>query len=102
MVQATNGLHTHVDAEGKLVHGKWFQDLGVYHKAYATARDDAGWTHIDGAGHPLYDRRFAAAEPFYNGQARMVRHDGSLEVIDERGATVVELRGAQTSEFGRP
>ncbi len=99
VVQALNGLHTHIDSEGRSLHDQWFQDLGVYHKGHATARDDEGWTHIDEAGNPLYGRRFAAAEPFYNGQARMLRHDGGLEVIDESGATVMELRAAQLSEF---
>lgn len=92
VVQAPNGLHTHVDNTGRPAHGRWYQDLGVYHKGFATAQDDVGWTHLDQAGEPVYGRRFAAAEPFYNGQARMVRHDGGLEVIDERGTTVVELR----------
>jgi hypothetical protein len=99
VVQALNGLHTHIDTEGQPLHGQWFQDLGVYHKGIAAARDEGGWTHIDGTGSPLYDRRFAAAEPFYNGQARMQRNDGGLEVIDESGATVAELRAAQFSEF---
>ena len=55
--------------------------------------------HIDVLGHPLYRKRFAAVEPFYNGQARVERFDGGLEVIDETGATVVELRPALKSEF---
>lgn len=99
VVQASNGLHTHLDTEGRRIHGKWFHDLGVYHKGYAAARDDAGWTHIDRAGNPLYSPRFAAAEPFYNGQARVLRHDGSLAVVDERGVMMVQLRGAQISEL---
>ncbi len=52
----------------------------------------AGWMHVDRAGEPAYARRFAAVEPFYNAQARVERFDGGLEVIDERGATIVELR----------
>ena len=43
-------------------------------------------------GQPLYARRFAAVEPFYNGQARAERVDGGLEVIDEAGKRLVELR----------
>ena len=38
-------------------------------------------------------------EPFYNGQARVERFDGGLEVIDETGVRVVELRPALSSEF---
>ena len=55
--------------------------------------------HIDASGCPMYRRRFAAVEPFYNGQARVERVDGGLEVIDETGSTVVELRAALKSEF---
>lgn len=40
-------------------------------------------------------------EPFYNGQARVERFDGGLEIIDETGMTVQELRPARTSEFAR-
>jgi len=36
--------------------------------------------------------RFAAVEPFYNGQARVERMDGRLEVIDETGKFLIELR----------
>jgi hypothetical protein len=64
----------------------------VLHKGFARARDGAGWTHVDRAGRPAYVRRFAMVEPFYNGQARVERHDGGLAVIDERGERVVELR----------
>src|SRR6185295_9439730 len=35
----------------------------------------------------------------YNGQSRVERFDGGLEVIDETGRTVVELRAAQVDEF---
>ena len=38
-------------------------------------------------------------EPFYNGQARVERFDGGLEVIDETGVRVVDLRLALKSEF---
>ena len=56
------------------------------------ARDARGWTHVDRDGRPAYTARFAMVEPFYNGQARVERHDGALEVIDERGDTLVALR----------
>ena len=73
--------------------------LDVFHKSCARARDEDGWMHIDLAGRPMYRRRFAAVEPFYNGQARVERFDGGLEVIDETGVRVVELRSALRSEF---
>lgn len=99
VVQAADGRSTHIDLEGRVLHGRWFVDLDVFHKGFARARDEDGWTHVDLTGTPVYDRRFAAVEPFYNGQARAERFDGALEVIDESGATLVELRPPQRSEF---
>ena len=40
-------------------------------------------------------------EPFYNSQARVERFDGGLEIINETGMTVRELRPARTSEFAQ-
>jgi hypothetical protein len=99
VVQRDDGLHSHIDLEGRLVHDRWFVDLDVFHKGFARARDESGWTHVDRRGAPAYARRFATVEPFYNGQARVERADGGLEVIDERGQTVLELRGGRRSEF---
>ena len=94
VVQDDSGRSTHIDSHGGLVHGKWFVDLDVFHKGFARARDVAGWTHVDEEGVPSYARRFVAVEPFYNGQARVECFDGGLEVIDEAGRTVLELRAA--------
>jgi hypothetical protein len=87
-VQAADGRSTHVDLDGRMVNGRWFLDLDVFHKGFARARDDGGWTHVDTSGSPAYSRRFAAVEPFYNGQARVERFDGGLEVIDESGTAI--------------
>lgn len=95
VVQAEDGRSTHVDGNGLPLHGRWFVDLDVFHKGFARARDEAGWSHVDLAGRAVYDRRFAAVEPFYNGQARVERHDGGLEVIDEAANQLVELRPAR-------
>ncbi len=99
VVQAEDGQHTHVDLDGRLVHGRWFFDLDVFHKGFACARDADGWLHVDRAGQPAYERRFAMVEPFYNGQARVELLDGGLEVINELGRAVQELRPAQADEF---
>ena len=64
----------------------------MFHKGFARAADVDGWHHVDTAGHPLYEARFGNVEPFYNGQARVTGHDGSLSVIGETGDTVVVLR----------
>lgn len=95
VVQAADGHSTHVGLNGAMLHGGWFVDLDVFHKGFARARDEDGWMHIDLNGRPVYRRRFQAVEPFYNGQARVERFDGALEVIDEGGATLVELRPAR-------
>lgn len=97
VVQAANGRSTHLDLDGSLVHGRWFVDLDVFHKGFARARDEDGWMHVDLRGQPAYERRFLAVEPFYNGQARVERFDGALEVIDEGGATMVDLRPGRGS-----
>lgn len=99
VVQSAHGRSTHIDRDGALVHGQWFVDLDVFHKGFARARDDDGWMHVDARGRPLYARRFAAVEPFYNGQARVEGADGGLEVIDEAGQRVVELRPPLRSEL---
>lgn len=99
VVQAEDGRSTHVDQLGAEIHGAWFLDLDVFHKGFARACDEDGWMHVDTSGRPLYRRRFAAVEPFYNGQARVQHCDGGLEIIDETGASVVELRPALKSEF---
>ncbi len=99
VVQGEDGRSTHIDDASELVHAVWFEDLDVFHKGFARARDAAGWMHVDDRGRPVYDRRFANVEPFYNGQARVERFDGGLEVIDEVGRTLVELRPARGSAF---
>lgn len=101
VVQGDDGLHTHVDLDGAVIHGRWFLDLDVFHKGFARARDGFGWMHVDRSGLPAYERRFAAVEPFYNGQARVERVDGGLEVIDERGGTAAELRPRAWPDRGR-
>lgn len=99
VVQAEDGLSTHIDLCGRALHERRFIDLDVFHKGFARARDEDGWTHVDVTGAPIYARRFAAVEPFYNGQARVERFDGALEVIDESGRTVAELRPRRRSDF---
>lgn len=99
VVQRDDGLHTHIDLDGRPLHDLWFDDLDVFHKRFARARDRAGWMHIDARGVPVCARRFAAVEPFYNGQARVETYDGGLEVIDEAGNTLVTLRSPRDSGF---
>ena len=79
------GLCTHITPDGRALHGQWFVDLDVYHKGFARARDSRGWFHIDMLGRPQGHRRYAEVEPFYNGQARVLTHDGTYEVRDSLG-----------------
>ena len=99
VVQNDEGRSTHIDRGGDFLHDQWFTDLDVFHKNFARARDDHGWTHININGTPIYAHRYAAVEPFYNGQARVERFDGALEVIDETGTQLQELRPPLRSEF---
>ncbi|WP_374315583.1 methyltransferase [Aquabacterium sp.] len=99
VVQAADGRSTHINAQGLKLHGIWFHDLDVFHKGFARAKDARGWMHIDMRGHPIYERRFAAVEPFYNGQARVETVCGGLEVIDESGVILTVLRTETQSEF---
>jgi hypothetical protein len=91
VVQEQTGYHMHIGGDGRPLNGRRFLDLDVFHKGYARARDACGWHHVNREGEPAYACRFAAAEPFYNGQSRVEREDGALEIIDERGITVCRL-----------
>lgn len=101
VVMDADGRHLHIDPEGAPARAGTFEDLDVFHKGHARARDGRGWHHVDRAGRSLYDRRFATVEPFYNGQARVERADGGLEVIDEEGRPLVELRRARRTPLQR-
>lgn len=101
VVMDSEGRHFHIDASGARLHERSFSDLDVFHKKHARARDTRGWHHVDRMGSPIHDRRFAAAEPFYNGQSRVERADGGLEVIDETGRTIIEIRRGQGSRLQR-
>lgn len=99
VVQGDDGRSTHVGRDGRLLHGVWFEDLDVFHKGLARARDERGWTHVDRRGRPAYARRFAMVEPFYNEQARVERFDGALEVVDAAGEPLLELRPPRHREL---
>ena len=88
VVRLRDGLCTHIGEDGAYTHSMRYYDLDVYHKGFARARDERGWTHIDGDGMPLYDRRFAMAEPFYNGRALAETADGEIVTIDSCGRNI--------------
>ena len=99
VAQAENGLSTHIDKQGRYIHSYWFLDLDVFHKGFARAKSDDGWHHIDKSGKPIYAQRYASVEPFYNGFSRVETHFGALQIINEQGDVVRELRAASNT-FG--
>lgn len=100
VAQAENGLSTHIDKQGRYIHSYWFLDLDVFHKGFARAKSDDGWHHIDKSGKPIYTQRYASVEPFYNGFSRVETHFGALQIINEQGNVVRELRAAKNDDFG--
>ncbi len=89
VVAGDDGRRRHILADGAPAHPHRYRDLGVYHKGYACARDENGWTHIDRSGLPINDRRYASVEPFYNGRALVRTFDDQTLVISQPGDTVV-------------
>lgn len=94
VVQRHDGLSIHILLDGSILNGTAWLDLDVFHKGFARARDQGGWTHIDKSGHSVYPERYAMVEPFYNGQARVETHNGAILIIAENGSRVCELRSA--------
>jgi len=80
-----SGLSTHIDKQGELIHWMYFEELDVYHKGFAIAKDTQGYFHIDKQGKETYHARYAKLEPFYNGQAVAVTHEGIRIIISEIG-----------------
>ncbi len=90
-VRLESGFYKHIDKKGKDLNGKLFVDLGVFHKSFATAKDDKGWHHIDLDGNELYPERYAMIEPFYNGFALVETFDNKKQIIDETGKLCIVL-----------
>jgi hypothetical protein len=90
-VKTYSGLYKHIDATGKFLNDKEFADLGIFHKNFATAKDNDGWYHIDKTGNEIYRQRFLAVEPFYNGFALVTQFDNDKIIIDEKGKTTLKI-----------
>jgi hypothetical protein len=99
VIQRNDGKYSHLDIQGHLIHNNWYHDLDVYHKGFARARDKNGWFHLGIDGKPVYGQRYEMIEPFYNGQARVGRYDGTLESISDNGKHVCEIRKSFRSDF---
>lgn len=102
--RAGRGWHIRVD--GTPAYGSRFKRTFGYYEGLAAVVAEEGWHHISPSGAPAYaaryswcgnsySERYAAVEPFYNGQARVERFDGAIEVIDESGRPIIELRPAR-------
>jgi len=91
VVRIANQECKHIDLSGKELNGKCFLDLGVFHKSIATAKDQAGWFHINMEGESLYSQRYGQIEPFYNGFALVESLEGEKQIIDESGKVQVVL-----------
>ena len=103
-VRRLDGLCGHIDLMGKPVHALTYQDIDVFHKGFARARDAHGWMHIRLDGRPAYEARFAEVEPFYNGQAYGRDWSGKRVVIGVAGQvihTVWEETQQPISQRGR-
>jgi hypothetical protein len=87
-VKQQNSFFIHIDISGKAVNDKEFLDLGVFHKNFATAKDKNGWFHINKSGNEIYNQRYSAIEPFYNGFALVTLFDDVKVIIDESGELV--------------
>jgi len=89
---ARTGLCDHVLEDGSRC-GRSLEELDVFHKGFARARDAAGWFYLDReGGDALRGRRYAALEPFYNGVALAQRFDDARVLLsDETMAEVKRL-----------
>jgi hypothetical protein len=91
-VMGMDGLFRHIDAQGKFIHNKAFLDLGIFHKQFATAKDEGGWHHIDKTGKALYLNRYQSIEPFYNGYALATSLKGEKVILNERGEEIINVQ----------
>ena len=91
VVRLKTGLCKHIDKQGSNLNSKLFVDLGVFHKSFATAKDKKGWFHIDKNGDELYNDRYLAIEPFYNGFSLVETFENKRQIIDENGNVILCL-----------
>ena len=91
VVKLENGLCKHIGKQGNNLNGKLFLDLGIFHKSYATAKDEKGWFHIDKNGNTLYNERYLLIEPFYNGFALVETFENRKLIINEKGNLIIQI-----------
>jgi len=90
-VKTESGFYKHIDTKGNFLNKIDFLDLGIFHKNFATAKDDVGWHHINRQGKEIYKQRYSAVEPFYNGFALVTQFDNQKIIIDENGIKILSV-----------
>jgi hypothetical protein len=90
-IKTANGFFRHIDANGNFLNEHSFLDLGIFHKNFATAKDKDGWHHINKKGKSIYNQRYLAIEPFYNGFALVTQFDNQKIIIDENGNKILSV-----------
>ena len=86
---------TYITDVGEYPLRQWFEECTPFHKGYATVKDSRGWCHIDLSGNPLYETRFAYAEPFYNEVALCRDFDGNWVLVHQDGGSEVIIPGGK-------
>jgi hypothetical protein len=81
-------MYMHIDTHGSPLNGQIYNALGVFHKGYATAKDEKGWYHIGRDGQSIYEHRFRYLEPFYNGQAFAESLEGKPCIVDDEAGRI--------------
>lgn len=89
------GKSTHINSQGKTIHNKYFEELDIFHKGCAVAKDVQGYFHINKNGDELYSDRYQKLEPFYNGVALATDFKNQKIIINEKDITTAIL----TQEF---
>lgn len=85
------GKATHIKKNGELLHGKFFEELELFHKGYAVAKDRDGFFHIDKYGNALYPQRYKRLEPFYNSNAFATTFDNQKIVLREDDFSFLDI-----------
>ncbi len=96
-----DGFAQQIDKNGILIHDKKYDELGVYHKGFAIAKDNRGAFHIDKNGFELYKERFRWVEPYYNGFAFVCKHNGEKLIMDQQGETIQQIQDQKAPNIQR-
>lgn len=96
----TQGLSTHINTSGDYMHDTWYDQLDIYHKGFARAKDHQGWFHINLNGQPIYSKRYQDLEPFYNGVAHATDLKGNVVLLNELEEIIKIIKEGSTSPMG--